>query len=159
MRRTYIPKLLRMAQEVELLMTQPPPLWYTQEPLTTTGSWVSTTRRCAMHVDPAAFLPHIHGLRLDHVAVTADLITLTLTCVRASAPCPLCQRPSTKVHSSYTRTVADLPWSDRRVSLCVQTRRFVCAVATCARKIFCERLPDLVAVSARRTHNLRARLH
>ncbi|HKC73832.1 MAG TPA: ISL3 family transposase, partial [Chloroflexota bacterium] len=111
-----------------------------------------------MHVDPVAFLPHIRGLRLDHVVVTADLITLTLTCVRASAPCPLCQRPSTKVHSSYTRTVADLPWSDRRVSLCVQTRRFVCAVATCARKIFCERLPDLVAVSARRTHNLRARL-
>ena len=109
-------------------------------------------------VHPATFLPHIAGLRLDHVAVTDQLITLTLSCVQTTAPCPLCQRPSTKVHSSYTRTVADLPWSDRRVCLCVQTRRFVCAVKTCARRIFCERLPDLVAVYGRRTHNLRQRL-
>lgn len=108
-----------------------------------------------MLISPTAFLPHLRGLRLDHVDVADQRITLIVTAVCASAPCPLCQRRSTKIHSYYTRTVADQPWCGRVVSLCVQTRRFVCAVAACARKIFRERLPTLVAVYARRTDGLR----
>jgi transposase len=62
------------------------------------------------------------------------------------------------VHSYYTRTVADLPWSDVTVTLQVQTRRFECPVVACARKIFCERLTPFVAVYGRRTHRARASL-
>jgi len=84
-----------------------------------------------MYLNPATFLPHLKGLRFDHVEITERRITLTVTAVRATAACPLCQQRSTTVHSSDTRTVADLPWSGRTVSLRVQTRRFACPVASC----------------------------
>jgi len=111
-----------------------------------------------MLISPTAFLPHIRGLRLDHVDVAKQRITLVVTAVGVSAPCPLCQQHSTTVHSTYTRTVADQPWCGRVVSLRVQTRRFACRVVACERKIFCERLPAVVAVYARRTHGLRSAL-
>jgi len=111
-----------------------------------------------MYLNPATFLPHLKGLRFDHVEITERRITLTITAVRATAACPLCPHRSTTVHSSYTRTVADLPWSGLTVSLRVQTRRFACPIASCARKIFCERLTSFVAVYGRRTANVRAAL-
>ena len=111
-----------------------------------------------MPLNPATFLPHRKGLRVDHVEITARRITLTITAVRATAACPLCQHRSKTVHSSYTRTVADLPWSGLTVSLRVQTRRFTCPVESCERKIFCARLTPFVAVYGRRTANVRAAL-
>jgi len=111
-----------------------------------------------MRINPARFLPHLKGLRFDRVEIAEGHITLTVTAVRATAACPLCQRRSTTVRSTYTRTVADLPWAGMTVSLQVQTRRFACPVDSCARKIFCERLTPFVAVYGRRTHNVRAAL-
>jgi len=111
-----------------------------------------------MHLNPATFLPHLKGLRFDHIEIGERHITLTVTAVAATAACPLCQHRSTTVHSSYTRTVADLPWSGLTVSLCVQTRRFACPVESCERKIFCERLTQFVAVYGRRTDNVRVAL-
>jgi len=111
-----------------------------------------------MHIDPARFLPHLKGLRFDHVEIGERRITLTLTAVGATAVCPLCQQRSTTVRSTYTRTVADLPWSGLTVSLQVQTRRFACPVESCERKTFCERLTQFVAVYGLRTDNARAAL-
>ncbi len=111
-----------------------------------------------MRINPARFLPHLKGLRFDQIEIAERRITLTVTSVRATAACPLCRHRSKTVHSSYTRTVADLPWSGMTVSLRVQTRRFACPVASCARKIFCERLTPFVAVYGRRTHDVRAAL-
>jgi len=111
-----------------------------------------------MRINPARFLPHLKGLRFDHVEIVERHITLTVTAVRATAACPLCQQRSTTVRSTYTRTVADLPWAGMTVSLQVQTRRFACPVASCERKIFCERLTPFVAVYGRRTHDVRAAL-
>ncbi len=111
-----------------------------------------------MHIDPARFLPHLKGLRFDHIEIGERRITLTLTAVGATAVCPLCQQRSTTVRSTYTRTVADLPWSGLTVSLQVQTRRFACPVESCERKTFCERLTQFVAVYGLRTDNARAAL-
>jgi len=111
-----------------------------------------------MHLNAACFLPHLKGLRFDHIEIGERRITLTITAVRATAACPLCQHRSKTVHSHYTRTVADLPWSGLTVSLQVQTRRFACPVKSCERKIFCERLTPFVAVYGRRTDNVRAAL-
>jgi len=111
-----------------------------------------------MRVDPATFLPHLTGLRFDQIEVTPQLIALTIAAVRPEACCPLCHQPSAKVHSYYTRTVADLPWSGIRVTLCVRTRRFACPIDACERTVFCERLTEFVAVYARRAHNARVSL-
>jgi len=111
-----------------------------------------------MHLNPANFLPHLKGLRFDHIEISERRITLIVTAVRATAACPLCQHRSTTVHSSYTRTVVDLPWSGMTVSLRVQTRRFACPGESCERKIFCERLTQFVAVYGGRTDSVRPAL-
>jgi transposase len=109
-------------------------------------------------VQVAAVLPHLKGLRLDEITVADDRITIVAATVRRRARCPLCGRFSRRVHSRYWRSVADQPWGGRPVTIRLQARRFRCANAACARRIFAERLPDLAPVAARRTPPLRAAL-
>ena len=54
----------------------------------------------------------------------------------------------------YTRTLADLPWGTARVRWQLHVRKFVCANGQCPRRIFTERLPEVVAPWARRTRRL-----
>ena len=56
-------------------------------------------------------------------------------------------------HSSYVRTLLDLPMGGRSVQLRVVARRFRCDAPACARQIFAERLGP-VAPWARRTARL-----
>ncbi|MBA3240200.1 MAG: ISL3 family transposase [Acidobacteria bacterium] len=69
----------------------------------------------------------------------------------AQSECPRCHRPSTRVHSYYTRSVADLPWHGVAVRLALHARRFRCQNSLCTKRIFCERLPRVVAHYARQT--------
>jgi transposase len=98
-----------------------------------------------------AFLPHLEGFAVEPLHVDAERVELRVVPTEAGAPCPLCHCVSARVHSRYERSVADLPWSRARVVLRVQARRFRCLVAECPRRIFCERLPTVAAVYARRT--------
>src|SRR5688500_16818980 len=61
---------------------------------------------------------------------------------------------SEAMHSHYRRTIADLPWGGHTVRLLLRVRKFFCRQPTCARRIFTERLPRLVAPYARRTARL-----
>ena len=61
------------------------------------------------------------------------------------------RHPSARVHSYYTRKVADLPWHGVAVSLHLRTRRFRCKSSLCTKRIFCERLPRVVAHYGRKT--------
>ena len=69
-------------------------------------------------------------------------------------PCLVCAVFTPRVHSRYTRTLADLPWGIARVRWQLRVRTFVCANAQCPRRIFTERLPEVVAPWARRTRRL-----
>jgi transposase len=62
--------------------------------------------------------------------------------------------PSDRIHSHYRRTVADLPSHDRPIALRLSVRRFRCTNSTCPQRIFCERLPGLLAAYARSTDRL-----
>ncbi|MBV9279855.1 MAG: ISL3 family transposase [Chloroflexi bacterium] len=99
-------------------------------------------------------LPAPDRLHLDFLSASGDVITLAVTTTAAEARCPLCDRPSTRVHSIYRRLAADLPWGDVAVQLRLTTRRFFCPTEGCERKVFTERLPDLIAPYARRTLRL-----
>jgi transposase len=59
-----------------------------------------------------------------------------------------------RVHSSYVRTVADVPWAGRGVRLEITVRRFFCDNVNCARRIFAERLGAELPAYARRTCRL-----
>jgi transposase len=108
----------------------------------------------------ACLLPDATTLSLAacHVDTTAAQITLLVHSTQASAPCPLCTMPARRIHSRYTRTLADLPWADDHVRLQLRVRKWLCRNRHCQRRIFTERLPTVTAPWARRTLRLAQRL-
>jgi transposase len=74
--------------------------------------------------------------------------------VADQSTCPVCNQKTSKVHSRYNRHLADLPWADVPVSICLEVRRFFCQNDNCPRVIFRERLPGVVMPWARRTESL-----
>ncbi|MBD2090484.1 ISL3 family transposase [Microcoleus sp. FACHB-1515] len=68
--------------------------------------------------------------------------------------CPVCRHTSHQIHSHYQRTVSDLPWAKYRIVIALRVHKFFCRNQACERRIFTERLPELVAPGARRTQRL-----
>src|SRR5882757_7177224 len=100
------------------------------------------------------------GLAFDGVSDSTDSIILTLRSEMAAAERPLCGMLSRRIHSRYLRQVADLPCAGREVRIRMITRRFVCEVPHCRRRIFAERFgDDVVQVRARRTARLECIVH
>jgi transposase len=85
-------------------------------------------------------------------------VILLISSTQANTRCPGCDVPARHIHSRYTRTLADLPWGGYRVTWRLRVRKLFCRNPACARRIFTERLPGLVAPWARRTLRLAARL-
>jgi transposase len=98
-----------------------------------------------------SFLPHLRHIKVIDTLVADHAITLMAATTRKRAQCPLCRRWSKRAHSRYDRTIRDLPWAGRPVVIRLQVRRFFCDNPRCARRIFAERMPDLVAMRGRLT--------
>jgi transposase len=105
-------------------------------------------------------LPSTIPLHLDtwHLDNTHAQITLLVSSTQAAARCPGCHASARHVHSRYTRTLADLPWSGYQVTWRLRVRKLFCRNRKCPRRVFTERLPGVVAPWARRTLRLTARL-
>jgi transposase len=100
------------------------------------------------------------GLTVERIARVKAAIVLTVRAATYKGICPLCQSPSRRVHSRYVRRVSDLPCSGHSVHLRVVTRRFVCEVPHCRRRIFAERFDEAVLpVRSRRTTRLDCLVH
>jgi transposase len=85
-------------------------------------------------------------------------IILLISSTQAEPRCPGCDVPARYVHSHYTRTLADLPWSGYGITWRLHVRRLFCRNPACSRRIFTERLPGVAAPWARHTVRLMARL-
>jgi len=85
-------------------------------------------------------------------------VRLQLTVRAQAAACPGCAVSSSSVHSHYQRHLTDLPWGTRAVRIQLTVRKFRCRNRACGRRIFTERVPDLVAAYGRHTHRLAAAL-
>jgi transposase len=107
-----------------------------------------------LHTFVTALLSSTSDVHLDKVTVEQDTVRLQLTATAPYARCPCCAVPSSSVHSRYQRHLTDLPWGTRVVRIHLIVRKFVCRNTSCTRRIFTERLPTLVAPSARNTHRL-----
>jgi transposase len=105
-------------------------------------------------------LPNTIPLHLDtwHLDDARTQITLLVSSIQAEPCCPGCDAPARYVHSYYTRTLADLPWSGYGITWQLRVRKLFCRNAMCPRRIFTERLPGIAAPWARRTLRLMARL-
>lgn len=105
-----------------------------------------------MKVEQVLALPE--GLEVTNIEVIDGVLTISAVSTQTSICCPLCLSVGTRVHSHYTRTIADLPCAGQPVRLLVQVRKFFCDVKACARKIFVERLAPFVEPLARVTTRL-----
>ena len=59
-----------------------------------------------------------------HLDETTAQLTLQVIATRARVRCPLCHAPTSRGHSWYTRTLADLPWGPYTVRLHLRVRKF-----------------------------------
>jgi transposase len=98
---------------------------------------------------------HLEAWRIDEPQAQ---IILLISSTQANARCPGCDVPSRHIHSRYTRMLADLPWGGYGITWRLRVRKLFCRNPACARRIFTERLPGLVAPWARRTLRSAARL-
>ena len=90
-------------------------------------------------------------LSLEKIVTQTDSIIMVVATSRSQAHCPQCQQLSLRIHSRYQRVVTDLPWGEITVKLELQTRKFFCDNDECRQRIFCERLPEVVAPYGRQT--------
>jgi len=107
-----------------------------------------------LHTFVTTLLASTPDVHLDQVTVDQDTVRLELTATAPQARCPCCAVSSSSIHSRYQRHLTDFPWGVHLVRIQLTVRKFVCRNATCMRRIFTERLPDLVAPSARKTQRL-----
>jgi len=100
------------------------------------------------------------GLVIESVSDSSDSIIIAVRAESGVAECPLCGARSSRIHSRYDRQAADLPCAGKEIRLRVITRRFVCEVPHCRRRIFAERFGDDVLPSrSRRTARLDCIVH
>jgi transposase len=103
-------------------------------------------------------MPHLAALSVERVIVADDAVRIDLRRTAGTGRCPHCRRRSRRVHSSYTRQIADLPIAGCAVILRLRVRRFRCSASRCPRRIFAEQVSGLAKRYARRSVPLQAAL-
>jgi transposase len=111
-----------------------------------------------MKMERSPFLPLSDGLSIERVTASAQELLVQVISSSPQACCPLCGVQAWRIHSRYTRRVADLPCVGQHVTLLLTVRKFFCPNCACPRKIFAEQFPDLVPSYARITNRLRKAL-
>ena len=104
------------------------------------------------------FLPLPEGLEIIAIHLTDGGLLVRVVSNRTSCPCPVCATPSEAVHSLYRRHPLELPCAGQQVRLLLCVHKFFCRVSTCPRKVFTERLPELLQPRSRLTTRLRSLL-
>ena len=103
-------------------------------------------------------LPQLLRAPAGSCLVRTDFDDLTLTLVIATtapnASCPVCGHETWRVHSRYTRCLAEEPVFGHQVRLQMTVRRSLCSGSGCSRRIFVEPLNGFAARYARTTMRL-----
>lgn len=95
-----------------------------------------------MEVTP--FLPLPEGMLVEQIQRTETGLVVSVLSTCPTSCCPLCTWPSSSVHSSYQRSVRDVPCAGQNIRLSLTVRKFFCRNDDCQRKIFTERFPTFV---------------
>ncbi len=109
-------------------------------------------------MDPQLLLPPGAGLVVEQVRLCDEIVHLTVRCEAPGANCAVCGAWSEAFHSSYERSIGDLPIAGRRAVIDLRVRRFRCYQPECPRKTFVEQAPILAERYAHRTRRLRSLL-
>jgi transposase len=102
-------------------------------------------------MNPGTLIPSSAEVELICLRPKAGSIQVELRACQAASVCPCCGSRSSRVHSRYWRTLADLPWQGIPVQILLRARKFFCVDERCTRRIFTEQLPGTVGRYARRS--------
>jgi len=89
-------------------------------------------------------LVDLKDMKIEGVVRADGRLLINTTPTKHEAACLDCQQLSSRVHSRYQRTLADLPCGGQEVKLQVQVRRFFCLNQECSRRLFAEQLPSVM---------------
>lgn len=78
-------------------------------------------------------------------------IVVELSSTHQVAECPLCHCLSHRLHSYYERTPENLSLAQFSLVMLLAVGKFFCLNTDCGRRIFSERLPEIVIPWRRRT--------
>jgi transposase len=76
-------------------------------------------------------IPASEKLELQHLRWTLEELTLMVASTQHLASCPVCGQETKRAHSTYVRTLQDLPWGSLHVRLLVRVHRFFCPNPAC----------------------------
>jgi transposase len=88
---------------------------------------------------------------VEEVTVAAGLLLVAARARAAEAACPACGTVSGRVHSRYSRRLADAAVGGRPTVIVLAVRRFFCLAAGCECKTFAEQVEGLTVRYARKT--------
>ncbi|MDE2072100.1 MAG: transposase family protein, partial [Alphaproteobacteria bacterium] len=74
------------------------------------------------------------GFTVEGAVLNGATAVITVRSTAAASVCPGCGGVSRRVHSRYTRRLADLPVAGRPVRLELIARRFRCEAVLCGRR-------------------------
>jgi transposase len=94
------------------------------------------------------------GSRLVRNDFDGVTLTLGIATTNPKASCPVCGHETWRVHSRYTRSLAEVPAFGHQVCLKMTVRRFLCSGSRCPRRIFVEPLDGFADRYARTTTRL-----
>jgi transposase len=93
------------------------------------------------------------NLKYESHEITNDEIHIQVTSKRKALKCPYCGKKSKKRHSTYKRTVQDMPICGRKVYIEINNRKMFCENAKCTKKTFSERY-EFVGAKGKKTGRL-----
>jgi zinc-finger of transposase IS204/IS1001/IS1096/IS1165 len=106
---------------------------------------------CPGAVELGILLPHLAGVIVEEVAVAAGLLLVMARARAPEAACPRWGTVSGRVHSRYSRRLADAAIGGRQVEILLAVRRFFCPAPGCRRRTFAEQVDGLTVRYARKT--------
>lgn len=106
---------------------------------------------CPGAVELGILLPHLAGVIVEEVAVAAGLLVVMARARASEAACTTCGTVSGRVHSRYSRQLADAAVGGRPVAIVLAVRRFFCPAPGCRRTTFAEQVQGLTVRYARKT--------
>ena len=122
--------------------------------LSPSGSCLSCGSSCGVEV----LLPHLAGVAVERVDRLPGVVWLSVRACGEEGTCRRCGAGSSRVHSRYTRRLADAAAGGQRVVIRLAVRRFFCDAPGCAASTFAEQVEGLTTAYARRTPLLRGML-
>jgi len=110
-------------------------------------------------MEAPTILPSAPGVSVKGISSSGTAIVIEMEAIAPRSCCPACKQYSSRVHSRYRRTLADLPWNRVSVYVRLSARKFFCDRPDCSKRIFAERVPELAERYSRRTLRLQGVLY